>query len=272
MRRAAEELCVTHGAVSRHVRALEAEFGFPLFHRTGRAIKPTEEGARLAAILNDGFAMIADGLRQLQPGPIIVSCAATFMTRWLIPRLGGFKAAHPTIEIRLSAGLGPVDMAREGISIVLRNDGIVPPPGVVVDPLIREWIGPVCSPEYARAKDFRTVDDLYKLPLMATKTRPDAWEDWHKSFGRAAPHPEAHEEYDEFYLLFQAAACGLGVAIGLAYLVEDDLKSGRLIAPLGFVEGQRQLVLWSLPQTNTRTDVQVFIDWLREELKRTKFV
>ncbi len=58
----------------------------------------------------------------------------------------------------------------------------------------------------------------------------------------------------------------------MAYLVEDDLKSGRLIAPLGFVEGQRQLVLWSLPQTNTRTDVQVFIDWLREELKRTKFV
>lgn len=262
---------MTHGAVSRHVRALEAEFGFPLFLRVGRTIKPTEEGARLAAILNEGFGMIADGLRQLQPGPIIVSCAATVMTRWLIPRLSSFKKAHPAIEVRLSAGLGPIDMAREGISVALRNDGVVPPPGVVVAPLVREWIGPVCSPEYAAAHNFRTVDDLAGLSLMATKTRPNAWEDWYKSFGLSPPYPETQEEFEEFYLLFQAAACGLGVAIGLGYLVEDDLQSGRLIAPLGFVEGQRQLVLWSLPQTVARPDVQVFIDWFRDELGKTNF-
>lgn len=269
MRGAAEELCVTHGAVSRHVRALEAEFGFPLFHRSARAIKPTEEGARLAVILGDAFGIIAEGIRQMQPGPIIVSCAASLMTRWLIPRLGDFKKKHPAIDLRLSAGLGPVDMAREGISVVVRNDGIKPPPGLVVSPIIREWIGLVCSPDYARDHDFRTADDLPRLHRLATKSRPDAWEDWRVSYGLPPPALEPHQEFDEFYLLFQAAECGLGVAIGLRHLVEEDLRSGRLVAPLGFVEGQRQLVLWSLPQASARPDIQTFIDWFREEMVKT---
>lgn len=269
MRGAAEELCVTHGAVSRHVRALEAEFGFPLFHRSARAIRPTEEGARLAAILGDAFGIIAEGIRQLQPGPIIVSCAASLMTRWLIPRLGDFKKKHPAIDLRLSAGLGPVDMAREGISVVVRNDGIKPPPGVVVSPIIREWIGLVCSPDYARDHDFTSADDLPRLYRLSTRSRPDAWTDWQVSYGLAPPELEPHEEFDEFYLLFQAAGFGLGVAIGLRHLVDEDLRSGRLVAPLGFVEGQHRLVLWTLPQTNARADIRVFAEWFREEMAKT---
>jgi len=266
MRRAADELCVTHGAVSRHVRSLEEEFGFPLFYRSARAIMPTEEGVRLAAILGDGFGIIAEGIRRLRPGPIVVSCAASLVTRWLIPRLRNFKNLHPAIDLRLSAGLGPVDMGREGISVVVRNDGVKPPPGVVVSPIMREQIGLVCSPDYARDHEFTTADDLPRLSRLSTRSRPDAWQDWHLSYGLATQPLTPHEEFDEFYLLFQAAECGLGVAIGIRYLVEEDLKSGRLVAPLGFVQGHRQVVLWTLPQTNIRPEVQVFIDWFRGEM------
>jgi LysR family transcriptional regulator, glycine cleavage system transcriptional activator len=269
MRAAADELCVTHGAVSRHVRSLEEEFGFPLFYRSARAITPTEEGARLAVILGDGFGIIAEGIRRLRPGPIVVSCAASLMTRWLIPRLRNFKNLHPSIDLRLSAGLGPVDMGREGISVVVRNDGVKPPPGAVVKPIMREQIGLVCSPEYARDHDFKSADDLPRLYRLSTHSRPDAWDDWSTSYGLVPPSLEPHEEFSEFYLLFQAAECGLGVAIGIRYLVEEDLRSGRLVAPLGFVQGRHQVVLWTLPQTDARAGIQVFIDWFREEMLQT---
>src|SRR5690606_16295016 len=98
MTRAAEELCVTHGAISKQVQTLEEEVGITLFRRLPRSIEPTPEALRLASTLNTAFGLIEAGLKQLQPGPLAVSCSASIIMRWLIPRLADFKKTHPGID------------------------------------------------------------------------------------------------------------------------------------------------------------------------------
>lgn len=265
MTRAAQELSVTHGAISKQVQALEEEFGIQLLRRLPRAIEPTPEGARLAASLGTAFGLIEASINQLRPGPISLSCSASIMMRWLIPRLAGFKKHRPDIDLRVSADHGPVDLLREGIDVAIRNDVVPAPQDVVVKPLMREWVGPVCSPEYAASLSLHGLGDLAQARLLATSSRTDAWSDWAALSGwDGAPFVE-HETFEHFYLVLHAAACGLGLAMAPQYLVADDLDAGRLVAPFGFLQGKRTVVLWVSPQLRARDDIRAVVDWLQAE-------
>ncbi|KAK52201.1 putative HTH-type transcriptional regulator TrpI [Bordetella bronchiseptica CA90 BB1334] len=265
MTRAAEELSVTHSAISKQVQALEEEFGIQLLRRMPRAIEPTPEGARLAATLGTAFGLIEAGINQLRPGPLSLSCSASIMMRWLIPRLANFKKMRPDIDLRVSADHGPVDLLREGIDVAIRNNVVPTPQDVVIKPLMREWVGPVCSPEYASSVPLRALADLGAARLLTTSSRPDAWSDWAALSGWAGEPLAEHESFEHFYLVLHAAACGLGVAMAPRFLVADDLASGRLVAPFGFLEGRRTVVLWITPQLRTREDIRALSDWLQAE-------
>jgi len=266
MSAAAEELSVTHGAISRHIKSLEEIFGIPLLLRGARSVQATPEGRRLATGLSRAFDLIASSVEQLQPGPLTLSCSSTIMMSWLIPRIGAFHELHPDIELRFNMNYDRIDFVRDEISVAIRNSMIEPPKEVIIKDMINEWIGPVCSPEYA-SKHLQTVRDLDRCALLATKTRPDGWADWARISAQSGElRPQRF--YDHFYLLIQAAACGLGVAMVPKILVLDDLRSGKLVAPLGFVAGPFKIVLWIAPHLRAQSETKALVDWLTQEFRK----
>ena len=266
MTAAADELSVTHGAVSRHVKSLEEMFGIPLLLRGVRSVQATPEGARLATELSRAFTLITSSVDQLQPGPLTLSCSSTIMMSWLIPRLGVFHNQYPDIELRFNTNYDRIDFVRDEISVAIRNNMIEPPKEVIIKDMVDEWIGPVCSPEYA-AKHFTASSELDRCILLGSKTRPGGWVDWVKMSGQSR-ELRVQKSYDHFYMLIQAAACGLGVAMVPKILVLDDLRSGKLVAPLGFVAGPFKIVLWVAPHLRARHETKALVDWLTREFRR----
>lgn len=264
---AAGELGVSHSAISHHIAAIETLFGVPLLRRFAHSVQPTEEGKRLASQLTEGFQLINIGIRLLQPATLQISCSSTIMMHWLIPRLGAFKAANPKVEIRLNVNYGMIDFIKDEISVAIRLDSIKPPKEVIVEPLIREEIGPVCSPGYLAQHKIAHGDDLRKVRLLASATRLDAWREWWAAADANASVLPPQETYEHFYLQNQAAACGLGVGLSPRILVADQLAEGRLVAPLGFVAGPHNLVLWVAPHLRLRPDLRAIVGWLRENMQ-----
>jgi DNA-binding transcriptional LysR family regulator len=266
MTAAAAELRVTHGAISRHVKALEGRFGLPLLQRLPRAVVATKEGAQLAADLAEAFERMHMALSRVQPAPLTLSCSATIMMNWLLPRLGRFKRDHPTVELRLNVNYGEVDFIRDEISVAIRNDMYQPPPMAIASLLLREEIGPVCHPDYARRLSLSAPSDLVRARLLSTETRPQAWSEWVGAIGASTVALTPQERFEHFYLVIQAAACGLGVALVPRMLVESEIAAGHLVAPFGFTLGPHSLALWIAQHLRARSDVQQLAAWLRAEM------
>ena len=267
---AAEELSVTHGAVSRHIRMLEDSVGLPLLTRSAQGAVPTAEGQRLADGLSTAFSLIQSSVEQLKPGPLTLACSESIMMYWLLPRLNRFKDVHPEVELRFNMSHGPVDFVRDNVSVAIRLSSIEAPKDVVRIDVAPEWVGPVCSPEYLRQKRIESAGDLARAKLMVSRTRPSAWDDWARCISQSNMELHVDEVFDHFYLLIQGARCGLGVANVPRMLVRDDLTSGTLVAPLDFVRGPNRLSIWIAPHVCRRPDVVKLVDWLHDELRATE--
>ena len=267
---AAEELSVTHGAVSRHIRMLEDSVGLPLLTRSAQGAVPTAERQRLADGLSTAFSLIQSSVEQLTPGPLTLACSESIMMYWLLPRLNRFKDAYPEVELRFNMSHGPVDFVRDNVSVAIRLSSIEAPKDAVRIDVAPEWVGPVCSPEYLRQMRIEAVGDLARAKLMVSRTRPSAWDDWARCSGQANMELRVDEVFEHFYLLIQGARCGLGVANVPRMLVRDDLTSGTLVAPLDFVRGPNRLSIWIAPHLSRRPDVVKLVDWLHDELRATE--
>jgi len=264
---AADELCVTHGAVSRQIKSLEATFGVSLLTRGAQSTDPTPDGLRLAEGLSAAFNMIHATIEQLKPGPLTLSCSASIMMYWLIPRIGRFHEQHPDVELQFNMNYEQIDFVRDKISVAIRSSTIEPPKDAIIRDLMIEWIGPVCSPEYLDSVRLKKPADLARARVLSTKTRAQAWPDWLAASGNGALELRPQESFEHFYLLIQAAACGLGVAAVPHMLVMQDLRSGKLVAPFGFLPGPRQLVLWVAPHLGLRQEIQALENWLAAEMR-----
>lgn len=265
---AADELSVTHGAISRHIRSLENSLGLALLTRNARGTAPTGEGQRFAEGLSAAFNLIQASVEQLRPGPLTLSCSESIMMYWLIPRLARFHEANPEVELRFNMSHGPVDFARDNISVAIRLSSIEAPKLVERIDVVTEWIGPVCSPAYLAGLRLQTGADLERARLMVSRTRPNAWADWLRCSGHDHMGSlRIAESFEHFYLLIQAAKCGLGLANVPRMLVRDDLNNGTLLTPLGFVAGPNKLAIWMAPHLSRRSDVVKLVDWLTDELR-----
>ena len=267
MSAAAKELCVTHGAVSRHVHALEDQFGVPLLRRLPRSVAPTPEGAALAGQLSEAFRLMREAVARLEPGPLTLSCSATIMMKWLIPRLSDFKRDNPEIEIRLNMNHGAVDFVQDKVSLAIRNSMIRPPADAVIEPLIREQFGPVCHPDYVARVGIKSVASLAKARILETATRPQAWQEWGAAMKRGELGLKPHERYEHFYLVIEAASAQLGVALVPRYVVEKEIESGQLVAPFGFIDSPHTLNLWIAPHERLRDDVRHLAAWIKERME-----
>lgn len=230
---AAEELHVTPGAVSRQIRTLEDALGMPLFVRGHREITLTRAGeeyyqavTRSMDVLREATGRLTRRTRRTQ---LKVRAYTTFAMRWLIPRLSSFHAANKGIEVLLTASLDPVDFRREDIDGAIRlGDGKWN--GANAFRLVSNILVPVCSP--AVAKKVRSAADLQRQVLLHSIARPDDWACW-LAAAKADAHVDARSgmTYQSSAMAYAAALEGQGFAIAQRFLVEDDLASGKLVAP-----------------------------------------
>ncbi|ARQ13217.1 LysR family transcriptional regulator protein (plasmid) [Rhizobium etli] len=266
MTKAARELEVSHGAISRHIRELERLYATKLVRRLSKSSEPTSAGAEMAQTLSDGFRSLNLAVARLSVGPLTLSCSATIMQYWLIPKLPEFRTVHPNVHFRLNVNYGEVDFARDGISVAIRNTMYNPPADVVILDMIGEEIGPVCSPEYLMRNPLTTVEDLRSARILGTATRKAAWEQWLSAVGREPSEIQIGEEYEHFYLMLQAAAFGAGAAIAPKYLVEREISAGQLVAPFGFTLGPHRLQLWIAHHVRLNPDVKTLARWIEAKM------
>jgi LysR family transcriptional regulator, glycine cleavage system transcriptional activator len=263
--RAAEELHLTHGAVSRQIQQLERALGTTLFERGTREMTPSPAAVSLAGAAADALTLLSSAARQARhsgrPGPLVLSCEPTLLIRWLIPRLPALSETAPGLDLHLSAAGGPVDFGREGIDLAIRRNDFPLPPGAQAQWLFSEMIGPVAAPDLAQR--LTTSADMAGLPRLHTRSRPSAWDDWARCHKTTLP-PAPDRIFEHFYLSLQAAASGLGIAIGPRALVDDDLVAGRLAAPFGFeADGTAYFLLTTGSPNDSRA--AGLLTWLRRQ-------
>lgn len=231
--RAADELGVTHGAVSRQVRSLEAAIGRALVRKAGRGVAPTEDGQMLGNALTRCFDEIAATvlkIRERTDGPLVISCEPTLSMRWLLPRLPDIQATVGGRRIHLLAAGGPIDLDTSGVDLAIRRGDFRFSPDIATFRFMEERIGPVCAPRLLSGQR----DPLSAIPRLHTATRPSAWMDWAETSGSELPPASSEHTFEHFYMSLEAAAAGLGMAIGPLALVAREIEAGTLAAPFGF--------------------------------------
>ncbi|WP_369058985.1 LysR substrate-binding domain-containing protein [Caulobacter sp. 73W] len=261
MTTAADELFVTHGAVSRQVRSLEDHLGVALTEGPKSRLRLTEPGLKLAQSLTQAFDLVEQGLPQA-PGKddgLRVTVQPTFAMKWLIPRLPDFIDSHPDVPVRIQETNGPVDFADTDLAIRLGAVGTGVPAGAEATAFMQHYQGPVMAP--GLLKDEATVEAVAALPRLHTRTFLPAWAEWEMRTGITLPPPPVNREFDHYFYMLEAAAAGLGVAMGPWGFVQRDLAVGRLVAPLGFVDGEAQIIAIT-PRGGLTKPVRLFRDWL----------
>jgi LysR family glycine cleavage system transcriptional activator len=232
--RAAEELCVTQGAVSHQVKALEATLGVKLFNRERQRLSMTEAGRDYLAVIRDALDRIAVGTERLvqrqTSGVLTVSTSPDFAAKWLVHRLGRFAEAHSDIDLRVSATMHHVDFAREEVDLAVRHgDGHWP--GLDVVRLCVEQLFPVCSPKLVAGRNrIAKAADLLKFPLLRLEDSK-TWARWLEAAGVREPASYG-PVLNRASMLIDAAVDGQGVALARTALAAQDLISGRLVRPI----------------------------------------
>jgi LysR family transcriptional regulator, glycine cleavage system transcriptional activator len=264
---AADELCVTHGAISRHVQQLEAWLGRPLFERYNRRVELTAAGSSYLAEIGAAFDRIAlatsQQMQRSEQRILRVSAPATFSLRWLVPKLSSFQFVNPTIEVRLSTSNEPIEKLRDDIDVIIRG-GPQNIDGYVAEEFLSEVRLPVCSPKILEGRKLKKPRDLANFTLLHAATYPGMWADWLAKAGHADLVPRQSLTLEHFYLTLQGALDGLGIAMGPTALVADDIAEGRLVLPFAgpALPPWRYFTYVTVSRSEDKA-VQAFKDWLR---------
>ena len=261
---AAAELHVTHSAVSRQVKALEAALGVRLFAGPKHRLELTPAGQQLLPALTGAFDRIASAVRDLRSDgeDLRIAVNASLSVKWLIPRLPDFAAKHPEIRLHLEE-LAPQASTHRGAQAVVR----IAPASRLAEPnvtgFIPNRIGPVMTPALAE----RFAADPLSAPRLSAQSHPQGWAIWAAVAGfELAPAPE--RPFAHLHFAMDAALAGLGVANLPWPLVADHVLEGRLIAPHGFRKSESAFALIAAPGAESRA-LNRFRDWLVDQGKQT---
>ena len=267
--RAAAELCVTQGAVSHQVKALEAELGVKLFRRERQRLAITRAGREYLAVVRDAFDRVALGTERLvqrqSSGVLTVSTSPDFAAKWLVNRLGRFAEAHPEIDLRIAAQMHHVDFAREDVDLAVRHgDGNWP--GLASVSLCPEELFAVCSPKLlADDRGAGHASVVLKFPLLHFNDRND-WDRWLAAAGLADAEAIHGPVFNHASMLIDAAVNGQGIALARTSLAAWDLLNGRLVRLLSIVLPVSKLywIVWPAV-TSALPKIITFREWLRDE-------
>ncbi len=288
---AARELHVTPAAVSHQVKGLEQNLGVPLFRRLARGLELTRAGQACLPGLRDGFDRLAAAVEQVralgETRTLAVSAAPSFATRWLAPRLHRFVGAHPDLDVRINASAQLIDPSKgdvrhdgeaggsmmEDADIAIRF-GTGEYPGFRVDKLLPAAVTPMCSPQLLEGeRPLREPADLKHHVLIHDNVSSDdgraLWQVWLEAAGVEDVDVSHGLRFNHAMMALEAAADGLGVALGMPVLAAADLAAGRLVRPFKLVLplkfGYHAV---SAAEASQRPDIAAFREWLLAEARR----
>jgi len=264
--RAAEEISVTHSAVSHQVRALERALGTPLFQRNGKRVSLTEAGRHLASRVGAALREIADAanvVRRRDRGrALTVSTLPSFAARWLMPRLGRFMEQHPEIDVNLHTSVALVDLERDEVDLAIRF-GKGDWPGLEAQKFMDDELFPVASPSFNRGRLPRRPAELAKFRLM--RSDDEFWTPWFQAAGvRGIEEPQS-PVFSDSALLMQAAVNGQGIALARRSIAEDDLRAKRLVRVFDIAAPAQgaNYIVW--PKGRLAANAALLRDWLLKE-------
>jgi LysR family glycine cleavage system transcriptional activator len=273
--RAADELFVTHGAVSHQIRALEAELGVALFARDGKRVRLTEGGRQYASDVRDALLSLADATRKVRSGDrdrrLVVSMLSSFSARWVTPRVGGFIEKHPEIDLELLSTNALTDFARDDVDVAIRF-GFGKYPGLHAEKLLDEVFFPACSPNFNGGKLPRTPAELVNLPLL--RSNDELWMPWFIAAGLTdISEPKRGVLYEDSSNLLQAAIDGQGIALVRRSLAMHEIVGGRLVR-LSNIDGPSPWTYFFVcpPHQLQAKRVQDFRAWLLDEIEQFKML
>jgi LysR family glycine cleavage system transcriptional activator len=270
--RAAQELALTQGAVSRQITALEEFLGVTLFRRTRHGVALTERGReyaqqvapRLQGLEQDTLDVMST---QGRGGTLHLAAVPTFATRWLIPRLPTLKALHPDITLHIETRTRAFMFADTQFDAALyagTPEQVHNWAGTRAVKLLAEEVVPVCSPRLLAQAAQLSPEAIATLPLLQQSTRPNAWRLWFDAAGLAAPQALTGPRYEQFSMTAAAAACGMGVALVPRLLIEAELARGELVIACDrALQDQRAYYLISPERDDARPALQAFQAWLQ---------
>ena len=269
LRDAARELNVTASAVSHHVRAMEDWLNAPLFLRSTRQVRLTEQGRRLSDRLNRVFTEIDLALTEAKgaagPSMIRVSALPLFTSAYLIPRLARFETRFPDVSIEIETSHRVVDFDFETVDVAIRNTGR-PTPGLTAHKLMDLRTVPLCSP--ALAAELRSPKDLERATLIHIASRPRGWSEWMAAQGLSGQEGRSGVMVDTLPAALDLAAHGRGVALGMTPIVWDAPQMRGLIVPFPSVPvSAGAYFLVHRRQDRTHETIQAFVRWLRQEVR-----
>ena len=269
--RAAAELNLTQGAISRQIRVLEDRLGSSLFQRVRQRVILTDAGR--AYLLE--VRRILDGLESATLRLMTVGASTNVLnlavlpavaTHWLLPRLPDFFSKHPSISVNCAIRLSPFDFETDPFDAAFHYGAPIWA-GAVVHHLMDEEIVPVCSPAFRTSRRIRRPDDLARIPLLHLTTRPAAWADWFAKANVPAANAFQGSLFENFAMISKAAMSGLGAALLPTYFVEGELKVGTLVA-LASAQRSKSAYYLVIPETKVGTPhVASFVKWIAVQSK-----
>ncbi|MGI9026299.1 MAG: transcriptional regulator GcvA [Burkholderiaceae bacterium] len=265
--RAADEIHVTHGAVSHQVRALEAFVGVPLFTREGRGVVLTGDGRVLATEIRAALAQIGAAAqairRRAQSNRLTISVLPSFGSRWLMPRIASFMAAHPGWEINIDSSATLADFARDGIDVAVRF-GRGPWPGLHSEWLMDDEYILVASPKLNRGRLPKRLDELARYPLLRADIEP--WRAWCAAAGVDLKPPDTGVDYQDMGVMLQSAIEGQGIMLTRRAIATAELQKGTLVQifDIAVPADWAYWIVWSeaMPASDR---VLAFRDWMLVE-------
>lgn len=233
MSRAAEELHLTHGAISRQIKALEEHLGVHLFTRMTRRIVLTEAGAAFHVAVVRALGDLMRETQQLRAQApdkrLSISTSVSFATKWLAPRLHRLKSEYPHYEVHLDVTDSNVDLRSSLVDVAIRY-GVGHYPHAESERVLDEFVSPVCSPEYlARRGALSSPADLLECTLLHEDRMLANWDQWFALAGVGKRRSRQGGAYSHGSMAIEAAIRAEGVALGRSTLAADDVAAGRLM-------------------------------------------
>ena len=270
---AAEELCVSHSAVSHQIKLLERHLGVELFIRKARSVELSKRGQAYYPVLRSAFDRIAEGTDRIfrpdLPGILTVQSYSTFAIRWLIPHLPDFRERHPGIFVRLHTSQWDVDFEHEDIDVCI-SIGNGARSELRYDFLFTSSLFPVCSPALlVDGKPFDSPAELAKQTLLQVYPSEKDWWTWLHKNGVENVDPDAGLQFDSYDMALNTAMQGHGIALGMEPFVTRDLEAGLLVEPL---PGRRVRTRgdWNLvcrKETANTENLVKFREWILREIQ-----
>ncbi len=274
--KAAGELGVTPAAVSHQVKMLEDFIGVSLFQRVNRQLILTDAGAACLPGIRASFEGLTTAIGSIstagRSGVLTVSVAPSFAGKWLLPRLDGFKSAHPDIDVRVSASMSLVDFAGGEIDLAIRY-GSGRYPGLVAERLISESVIPVCSPKLLKGTlPLQSPDDVRHHTLLHDDSPDDdqscpTWEMWLRAAGVEGIDATRGPRFNQSSLVLESAILGQGIALAKSTIASVDLAEGRVVKPFELTLPLDFAYYIVYPESKSlMPKVDLFIQWLKEEV------